>query len=111
MTELVDFLNRCLDEDEHEAKDVGPRHADDDSGPYVHDDDAYYPLQVGAQFVLADIAAKRAIMQDHKLVEYPGIDGPCCARCESYMRFPCRTLVLLASAYRHRDGYREEWSP
>jgi Family of unknown function (DUF6221) len=25
--------------------------------------------------------------------------------------YPCRTVRLLASSYRHRDGYKEEWKP
>jgi hypothetical protein len=25
--------------------------------------------------------------------------------------YPCRTVRLLASGYRHRPGYREEWAP
>lgn len=33
-----------------------------------------------------------------------------CTRCDDGY-WPCRTVRLLASGYRHRPGYREEWKP
>lgn len=67
--------------------------------------------------VLADIAAKRAILGLHN-GDYPydPDDGPgnysWTARCqECHSEEPCKTLRLLASAYADRPGYLEEWRP
>jgi hypothetical protein len=52
--------------------------------------------------VLAEVAAKRAILELHK-----NIDG-LCDRC--YMdRAPCETVRLLAQPFAGRPGWREEW--
>lgn len=79
---------------------------------------AQHPEPGCPAFVLADIAAKRAIVDEHapRVTEY--VDAPdeqSCGRCGTWheypVAYPCRTLRLLASAYAHRDGYREEWRP
>lgn len=68
--------------------------------------------------VLADIAAKRLIIAEHgPITEQIGWeDVEICGRCRydqglnSFVH-PCPTLRLLASAYAHRVGYRQEWWP
>lgn len=71
--------------------------------------------------VLAGVEADRAIIAEHESRgpineqwswsrEYPW-----CVRCsdadEGPTDWPCRTILLVASRYRHRPGYREEWKP
>lgn len=66
----------------------------------------------------ADIAAKRAIIDEH-YNDGKGHDGirvipAACARCgvpdEYGVEWPCRTLRLLASVYTDHAHYRPEWS-
>ncbi len=64
--------------------------------------------------VLADVAAKRAIIAWHCTREGTGgtwdtDPKALCNECEDLQ--PCRTVKLLASAYADRPGYREEWRP
>lgn len=73
--------------------------------------------------VLADIEAKRAILDLHSAV-LDGKDRPVCDYCDQLCHsrsglmcddpdapYPCYTVKLLASAYRDRPGYRAEWAP
>jgi hypothetical protein len=64
--------------------------------------------------VLADIAAKRRIMDLHRPVD--SVDGTVCVTCrepdypdEANWLHPCPTLRELGSVYADRPGYREEW--
>ena len=64
--------------------------------------------------LLADIAAKRAILDEHTATVVAAC--PTCAvdiggNHVASIRSPCRTVRLLASAYRDRPGYRPEWAP
>lgn len=58
--------------------------------------------------VLADIAAKRAIIALHSTVITPS-GAPWCD--EDEHNWPCATLTLLASAYATRPGYLDQWRP
>lgn len=63
--------------------------------------------------VLADIAAKRAIV-DGCAAEIRHADGRIAAGLPANMvcsEFALRTLKLLAAGYRHRDGYEAGWAP
>lgn len=59
---------------------------------------------------IARCDAELAILDEH---------GPCgsrgqwCVQCgdTGQVDFPCDTVLHLASAYRYRPGYREEWKP
>jgi len=119
MDDLVTWLLRVLDEDE--------RNNSFESGdPY---------LDSRAAFMLADIEAKRAILalhgiiwrdigwlqlDDGELVE-ASAELPVCQRCvpkhssfRTWQDVPegaCKTVRLIASAYRERLGYRDEWRP
>lgn len=64
--------------------------------------------------VLADIAAKRRIIELHVAAESPDTDEgrdmnvETCGHCmETY---PCPTLRLLALPYAEHDDYRQEWA-
>lgn len=99
--DLVAWLTQILDEDEEEA------------GKSKYRDDAWWmegPFD--ADHVLADIAAKRAIIEMALTVEDeaardfpPPINAMNGARASLAMAFVRR----LASAYADRPGYQDEW--
>lgn len=89
MTELTDWLQACLDEDEADTR---------------------YWLKIHREQwndALRDIEAKQAILNLHQpeAGQHPDFCG------HDLHEMPCRTLRLLASAYRHRFGYDEVWRP
>lgn len=65
---------------------------------------------------VADHEAKLAILDEHRQGDKGSV---WCSRCDpdsdmytsTIVFYPCRTVRLLGSAYRHRLGYREEWKP
>lgn len=64
--------------------------------------------------VLADVAAKRAILELHDQSGVRWVGFPRADRQESYcvhdqQGAPCHTVRLLASAHRHRPGWKQEW--
>lgn len=117
--ELVQWLQGALDEDEQAARDavggwipLGP--AETDPRPVAGHMRRHDPASV-----LADIAAKRAILDrydDACQLERtkPGYDAV--ARLNVSLAKVLapeleRIVRLLASAYAHRPGYRQEWAP
>lgn len=121
---LVTFLRARLDEDEAVARDLPPRwfvgergwvldaeeidpHAEDEQ----HDSIAQAMVTPAAAHiarhdparVLAEVAAKRAILRLH-VPEVPSW----CPRCDSW---PCSTLKALALPYAGHPDCREEWRP
>lgn len=110
MTDLVTFLRDRIDEDEAAAEsvhandcDVHPNGWTGDVGPC----DCGYPARV-----LADVAAKRAIVDMHW--QWADDDGSPLALCDACSdEWPCRTLRHLAYAYHvaGAEGWREEWRP
>lgn len=101
MTDLVAWLTQILDEDAEEA------------GYDKYRDDAWWmhgPFD--ADFVLADIAAKRAIIDEY-VARDNDVDlmlGPDTERQRQWtgLRLAVR---ILATAYADRPGYRDEWNP
>lgn len=143
MADLVAWLTQILDEDEEAANLLGdrvwfvdgegvfaePTRVEDpwreDAGEYERDWDGDYHLQnrhtywrrvLDPAAVLADIAAKRAIIALH---QPDGIERPVCTTCATQVvagdlegdPWPCPTARLLASGYAARPGYDEEWRP
>lgn len=112
---MLSWLNSCLDADEAIANEVSGRHEEHPGpGVWVHDDDYRHDsLMVTKRAVLADVAAKRLILAEHPPVEtFSG--GPDCWRCWDHIepkRWPCDTIRILASAYRHRTDYDPAWAP
>lgn len=104
MDELITWLRGMLEEDERSAR------AWADEG--ITEGRGGAPLYLGALFLLADIEAKRAILDLHRPADTMG-DGNSidCVECSLTGRpnYPCRTVRLLASAYCDRPGYRQEW--
>lgn len=88
-----------------------------------HDDrrieDARFVADWNPARVLADLAAKRRILDRHG--PHPHYQGCCkadagiescgCVGGGSESEWPCATVRDLASAYAHRPGYRSEWAP
>ncbi|MEW2351458.1 DUF6221 family protein [Streptomyces sp. NPDC006684] len=63
---------------------------------------------------LAEVEAKRALLELHHEVEDPQEMQDFCATCDvtgKYPEYPCQTLRLLALPYADHPDYREEWRP
>jgi NADPH-dependent ferric siderophore reductase len=139
--DLVAFLREQLDADERIARAAtpGPWEQDperagsltsaeywyvvDCSGTPAAGENAEHVARHDPARVLAEITAKRAIVDEHA----PDRHGDCqvCADEEEFdedsegngswsrsaKRAPCRTLRLLAVPYAGVDGYRPEWAP
>ncbi|GII34321.1 DUF6221 family protein [Planotetraspora mira] len=67
---------------------------------------------------IARCEAELAILDAHAIVQVSGIGEdmratqvPACRTCSHKHGVPCRTVRLLSSGYRHRDGYDDDWSP
>lgn len=113
MADLVAWLTQILDEDEKRVQGAlsadylgeKPRFYGVDTGAH-RDDWGLHTFHVAPERVLADIAAKRAIIalhdDQHECSDLSASDWP-------YLG--CQTLRLLASAYADRPGYRDEWRP
>lgn len=94
--DLITWLRGVLDEDERAARDALAQAkvlqaSTWNAGSY--DDPAS---------VLADIAAKRAILDLHKPIVVGGLPPAFCSECQT--PWTCRTVRLLASAYADRPG-------
>ena len=65
---------------------------------------------------IARCEAELAILDLHKPIDVPGMAWRGCATCKDPVTrwpktHPCRTVRLLGSGYKHRDGYLGEWKP
>jgi hypothetical protein len=146
MTDLVAFVRACLDDDERVARaatpgpwrlDAGlrlPEQIDVVSVDYftvcedLEDTDAVHIARHDPVRVLADIKAKRAILELHdgehycpelKTGVYPhdwpsaapwGSAGEAWRHASSeHFEGPCPTLRLLAQPFAGKEGFREEW--
>ena len=78
--------------------------------------EASHVIRHDPRWAVADCEAKLAILDEHRSFD-PASDwlGGFCATCGEVdhrrVAWPCRTVRLLGSGYRHRPGYREEWKP
>lgn len=136
---LITFLRERLDEREARAKAASRFHptpwrldpavettmetgrwvaAANDEGVLVANGDA--PARFFADndpaFVLADVEAKRRIIEAHQSLwrsgRAPEHIGPACKTCSSQVEgWPCTTLRLLALPYAGHPSFREEWRP
>lgn len=126
MSELVEWLTKVLDEDEDLARDA---HYDGqawlpeeesvlsfpvDDVVYIADRkaDARHIAHHSPAAVLADIAAKRAIIAEC-VARDTDVDlmlGPDCLRQREWSGLRL-AVQLMATAYTDRPGYRDEWKP
>lgn len=89
---LVAEMNVCADHEDRREADA----------EFIADNDP--------AFVLADVEAKRQIIDEHR------DDEGWCLRCAdppqydaAWHKYPCTTLRLLALPFAGRPGWREEW--
>ncbi len=147
---LVEFLRARLDEDERGARATSPwpwrptaegdevlsaRVAGDDalldedlvvaSGHALSSNQVRANVQHVARHdparVLADVAAKRRIVELHVAVAPGTVDDPWCAVCADWpnadydgpgtVDWPCPTQRLLALPFAGHPNYRPEWAP
>ena len=125
MDDLVTWLRGVLDEDEAEVRDSRMP-----SGEAPYDEPVWWlPDWLTKAALLADIEAKRAILNLHFVTvrteprtpfdPYTGerrgpahdVDCGACGWASSDPTSACETVRLLASAYKDRPGYRDEWRP
>lgn len=141
MDDLIEFLRARLDERARaaEAATPGPWHVDTGTvyatsyGDQIVDytESAEHVAANDPTFVLADVDAKRQILDEHPELwrdigwledgDEAYAELPVCERCvpkHSHYRtraevpeYPCRTLRLLALPYAGHPDYRAEWRP
>ena len=127
---ITEFLEARIDEDEAVAraashqKVAGPFH-----GNWRHNslhlssmerEDAEHIARHDPARVLAECAAKRAIIAEHGEMEVASLDRETwgqpftvCRVCAVGVRqvvSPCPTLKALAAVYKNHADYREEWA-
>lgn len=107
--DIAEFLNARLDEADAAMVDGECRCQDDG-------DDAYRPDCPA--FILADIAAKRAIIEAHPMETWYTEAVTGCTVChEDYswgpdlVEGPCPTLRHLGSVYSDHPDYDKSWKP
>lgn len=93
----------------------------DASGLDVEEGDAAHILRHDPARVLAEVAAKRRIVEEHDTREVASLDRDdwgrvreVCRRCregERQIVAPCPTLRLIALPYASHESYRPEWRP
>jgi hypothetical protein len=136
MSDLADFLLREIAADEEVARAAGGdgwEVVDERKVRWVRNDGnahgwaAFADLPTATTHiarwdsarVLAECAAKRAVVELHYVQGYDDEDlndmGYGCAECGWSAEYSdrggwCPTLRLLAQPYRDRDGYRQEWA-
>lgn len=110
MNELTTWLRVQLDEDERIARAAHPKLGFvlgfvEIGSPEIDADEAHI-ANWDAERVLAEIAAKRAILDAYEradaAAEFPNREGGIAEGLEDAVR-------LLAQPYAGRDGWREEW--
>lgn len=113
MEDLITWFRACLDDDEKAAKAAGGDSGDlsifevdsltDWEGTGLPDAEAHHIARHDPAAVLADVAAKRAVLD-------------LCARAEigdsgemAQVYLAEEVISRLASAYRNRPGFKESW--
>lgn len=117
---ITEFLEARITEDERVAKQEDEDYADTTLLPTY---DSAHQARWHTARVLAECAAKRAIIEQHKPVDYSalGMDSPnACEICGVELRmgdwdyiegsFPCLTLKALAAVYKDHPDFQEAWA-
>ncbi|MEU7400729.1 DUF6221 family protein [Streptomyces sp. NPDC044948] len=79
-----------------------------------YDADAKFIARFDQARVLADVEAKRQLLDLHAPGETEYVDGNVCMACDvrgGEPFYPCKTLRLLALPYAGHPDYRPEWRP
>lgn len=138
MDELVAFVRAQLDEDERvaQAADSGRWLPEDKGITFEYRADDFHGGEAQARLVadtranqwhianwdparvLAEVQAKRLILDLHTPIDGYDPNGPVCSTCgeagdpgdeDAVTRWPCPTVRLLAQPHAGQDGWREEW--
>lgn len=120
MTDLVAFLRARLDDDEQAASFFHWATADQSDVQPTWDIE-HHPVDVALMLsparVLAEVDAKRRILDEHPIYRNSAND-PVCGTCgqddqtgDLIGDWPCPTVQLLAMPYADHPDYREEWRP
>jgi|SRR5690349_7888078 len=105
MDELITWLRAQLDEDERAI---------------ISDREIGEQSTISWRQMLADIDAKRRILDLHAPVHGYDPNGPVCSTCgeqgnpgdeAAVVRWPCLTVRVLALPYAHKPGYQDIWRP
>jgi hypothetical protein len=120
VTDLIEFLNARLAEDEATAKRVQPNQSPTELRAMVGREGGEPFLIVASERVLREVSAKRAILEDHRIVK-ADVDTEDfdfgCERCyfnrdEGVAGYGyCPTLKALAAVYSDHPDYDESWKP
>ena len=115
--EIVDFLLQRIAEDEAAAKQEDEDYADTTLLPTY---DSEHQANWNTARVLAECAAKRAIIGDHELVAKMYLKDYCstCADWENSelgegppgVEYPCPTVKALAAVYADHEDYDSGWA-
>ena len=102
---MVEWLRAQLDEDEQRAADVHDRGCD--AVRYVEGEPLFDPCDCGwPARVLAEVTAKRAILNYFDRLDTHVLDNNCWAQPGTE-----EARAHLAAPYADQPGYREEWRP
>ena len=96
---IVDFVRACLDEDESDAKAASKSE---------RDPSWWYDLGNPSR-VLADIAAKRRILDEYTESASRTVAHGAPSNAEVRTAALADVIQILAEAYADRPGWREEW--
>ena len=109
--DLITWLRAQLDEDDRVARRVEPNQAPVDLRAMVTREGSAPFLIIDSARVLAEIDAKRRILDLHPPQQSNGRSYCDCMAEDGviYGEWPCLTVRLLALPYAGREGYREEW--
>lgn len=116
--DLVAWLTQIWDEEERQANEAlapawdGAKSFYDVPGEH-RDDWGLWTFHVDPHQVLARIAADRKILELHQPMDniYGRFECTSCGIAGEFpVRWPCPTLRLLASPYKGREGWQEEWA-
>ncbi|AYN58868.1 hypothetical protein PP634_gp42 [Arthrobacter phage Richie] len=120
MASIIDFLEARIAEDEAQARAALATVAPDEwenpaeLGNFYPEDIAFWNSQTPRR-VLAECAAKRAIMAHHTTHTYtdeePGFSMELWdCMCNRQTMKPCPTVAALAAVYKDHPDYQQEWA-
>ena len=106
---IIEFLEARIAEDEALARQEDEDYADTTLLPTY---DSYHQYNWNTARVLAECAAKRAIIEQHRVAQWFSVPEGCvtCREHAVPVQFPCSTVRALASVYADHPDYQQEWA-